>query len=95
MFIVKQKTERSGLDKAIDNVLSEMQGFTVDSDEYAKMTDQLVKLYAIKNAECSERVSRDTLLIVAGNIFGIALIIGYERSNILTSKALNFLVKLR
>jgi hypothetical protein len=95
MFYLKSKTEKSGLDKAIDEIFSEMQGFTADAEEYSKMTLQLERLYALKQIDCPNRVSPDTLTIVIGNIVGIVLIIGYERSNILTSKALNLLFKLR
>ena len=94
MQIRKSKPEKSGLDLAIDNILSEMQGFTADADEYDKMTVQLERLYKLKEIDRPERVSRDTMAVVFGHIFGIAMIVGYERTNILTSKALTFMLKL-
>ena len=39
------------------------------------------------------RVSPDTMAIVAGNLLGIALIVGHERMNVVTSKALGFVLK--
>jgi septal ring factor EnvC (AmiA/AmiB activator) len=42
-----------------------------------------------------DRLSKDTLAIVAGNIAGIMLIIGYERVNVIASKALAFVMKSR
>jgi len=42
-----------------------------------------------------DRVSKDTLAIIGANIAGIVLILGYERLNIITSKALGFANKLR
>jgi len=122
-------SELSGLEEAINGVLSEMAGERSDSDEYKKMVDQLVKLYKmqeiendfylkkleedrvqlasnaetmhkayehelkVKEFEKSRRVSPDTLAIVAANIVGILLIIGYERANVVTSKALGFILK--
>lgn len=84
-------TEKSGLDQAIEKVLHEMKSFSSEDDEYAKMVDQLEKLYALKDTEKPDRVSRDTLAIIAANLIGIVLIVGYESKNIVTSKALNFL----
>lgn len=95
MFYKKNPTEMSGLDRAIDNVLFEMRGYTAESDEYTTMVDQLTKLYALKEHENPCRVSPDTLAIVVGNIIGIVLIVGHERAHIVTSKALNFVLKLR
>lgn len=122
-------SELSGLEEAINGVLSEMAGYSSDSDEYKKMVDQLVKLYKLqeiendfylkkleeervqlasnaermqaalehelkeKEFEKSRRVSPDTLAIIAANVVGILLIIGYERANVVTSKALGFILK--
>lgn len=41
------------------------------------------------------RVSPDTLILVAGNLIGIVIILGYEKANIITSRAMNFVMKLR
>jgi hypothetical protein len=95
VFKKKTQIEKSGLDSAIDDVLSEMKGFTADADEYSKMVDQLTKLYSLKACDKPERVSKDTLAVIFGNIVCVVVIVGYERSNIVTSRALNLLIKLR
>lgn len=95
MFTTKRPDEESGLEKAIDEVLREMASRASDSDEYAAMVDQLTKLYKLKEIDIPQRVSPDTLAIVIGNLAGIILIVGYERANVVTSKALSFLLKLR
>jgi hypothetical protein len=92
---IRKAPEPSGLDLAIAEVLREMQGFTADADEYAKMVDQLTKLYAMKTTDCPNRLSKDTLAIVIGNVLGIVVIVGFERTNILTSKAIHLLFRLR
>lgn len=89
----KKQKNPTGLESAIAEVLSEMQGFTSDSDEYAVMIDQLVKLHAMKEAEKPPKVSKDTVLVVASNLVGIVLILSYEKTNIITTKALQFLLK--
>jgi hypothetical protein len=86
-----QSDETSGLQKAIDHILKEMSSVSTDSEKYAQMADQLVKLYNLKEVDSKRKISRDTLAIVAGNIFGIMWIARYEREHVITSKALQFL----
>lgn len=90
----KTKTP-SGIDIAIEDVLSELKGFTSDTDEYSKMTIQLERLHAMKVAEKPCRVDPNTMVIVAGNVIGIILILKFERINIITSKAMLFVSKLK
>lgn len=91
----KTKTKKTGLEKAIDSVLAEMQGITADQDRFSKMVDQLDKLYKMKSYEKDNRVSLDALVAVAGNFVGIVLILGFERVHVVTSKALGFVLKSR
>lgn len=97
MFNRKKKEELSQLDHAIAGVLSDMEGYDSDSAEYSKQVDQLMKLHSLKEAEKADKktVSPDTLAIVAGNLAGIVIIVGFERANVMTSKAVNFLLRLR
>lgn len=39
------------------------------------------------------RISPDTLAVVAGNLFGIMLILNHEKMNVITSKALAFVLR--
>ena len=92
----KTPDELSGLDEAIDNIFSEMKGFTAETEEYAQMVDQLTKLYQLKPPAREERrISPDALLAVAGNLAGIVAILGFERAHVVTSKALGFVLKSR
>ncbi len=93
-MFTKKMNEPTGLEKAIDSVLSEMEALNSDDAEYAKMVDQLEKLYKIRNNN-TNRVSPDTLAIIAGNIAGILLIIHHEKANVVTSKAMSFVMKLK
>jgi len=93
MFEVRKSANDAGLKKAIETVYSEMAGSESYTEEYSKSVDQLTKLYALK--EPPRRVSPDTLAIVIGNILGIILIVGHERAHIVTSKALQFVLKSR
>lgn len=90
----KTKTP-TGIDIAIENLLSELQGFTADADEYSKMTIQLERLHAMKVAETPCRVDPNTIAVIVGNVIGIVLILKFERMNVITSKAMLFVSKLK
>lgn len=93
MFSFKPPPEKTPLDEAIDKLHSEMSTHRGDTEEYAKMVKQLTKLYSLKEINPPKRVSPDTLLIVLTNLFGIFMIIRHEETNVMTSKAMNFVLK--
>lgn len=95
MFKLKSRTEKTGLETAIDSVLTDMNGFTSDAPEYATMAKHLTKLYKLKEIDKPEHVSYDALASIVGSLLGIVMIISYERTNIFASKAVSFLPKLR
>lgn len=86
---------KSSLKKAIDKLLAEMGKVKADSDEYAQMADQLVKLYNLQEVDSKRRVSLDTLAAVFGNIVVAAMIIDHEREHVVTSKVFTFVQKLK
>lgn len=94
MFTRKPDTNDQLLKDAIDSVLKAMETEEPNTERYAQMADQLVKLYAIKNENRSRRVSPDTLAGIIANLFGIGIIVGYEQKHIITSKALGFIRKI-
>ena len=85
------------IDDVINVLLSEMQGFDAHSDEYVKMVTQLEKLHKMKASEKKPRinVSHDALVAVFGNLAGIGLILNFEKLNVITTKALGFVLKSR
>lgn len=93
MFARKPNPEVEELNRAITDVHSHLDDYPPESKEYAAMADQLVKLYAQKKEIPSKRPSPDALVTVAGNLFGILVIVIYEKHNVFTSKALGFIGK--
>lgn len=82
------------LEENIERLLQDLKGEEPESEKYASMADQLTKLYAIRNETRSRRVSPDTLATIGANLLGIGIIVGHERTHIVTSKALGFIRKL-
>lgn len=95
MFTKKKPEEPCKLDEAIDRLHSEMENINGDSEEYSRLVDQLAKLHKIKHENAPDRVSKDAMVAIAGNLAGIALIISHERLHIITTKALGFVTKSR
>lgn len=101
-MLIDKFDELEKLDEAIDHTLTLMNN-KPEPGEYTTLVDHLTKL--IKNKETllklkqeavsKNRVSKDTLAIIAGNLAGIVLILGHERAHVVASKALGFVMKAR
>lgn len=91
----QKPNNKAALENAIERVLTEMGNETPDSEEYAKMVERLKTLHEMKTTESKPRISPDTALTAAANLLGILMIVGHERTHIVTSKALGFVLKLR
>lgn len=82
------------LEETITQVLEALKGEEPETDKYAQMSTQLERLYTIRNETRSRRVSPDTLATIIANLLGIGIIVGHERTHIVTSKALSFVRKI-
>lgn len=91
----KKPGEPTELDPVIGRLLELMANEDPNTEEYSKMTDQLIKLYKLKAETAPKRVSADTWALIVANLAGIILIIGHERANVITTKALAFVQRLR
>lgn len=94
MFLIKLNfRKKSELEKVIDSILGSMSKLEPDSDEYGKMASNLEKLLKAKSYEKSKVISPDTMLVVIANLIGIVLILKHENVDIITSKALSFVLR--
>ena len=93
-MLIKSPTEVQ-LDAEIRAALRELKDLDKKSEEYGTLVDRIAKLHKLKVEEHPKRISPDTALIVAANIFGILLITRYEGEGVITSKALGFIMKPR
>lgn len=93
----RQNPEPSALQKTINELHAELETVNGDSEEYSRMADQLTKLYKIQNENerSKDKFSKDTLVLAATNLIGIATIVSYEHSHVISSKALSFVFKPR
>lgn len=89
------KSEKTPLDQEIDRLFAELASEDPGSDTYSQINDQLVKLYKLQEVHSTKRLSADTVATICAHLTGIAVIVGYERAHVISSKAVGFLTKLR
>jgi len=85
------KEAKELIKKARDAVIKEMTKSGVTPDEWALCKEKYDKLDEMLRHRL--KISPDTLLVVAGNLLGILLILNYEKADIITSKAMNFVLR--
>lgn len=86
-------TTKTDLEKSIDTALLRADAYDPSTEEFARSVDQISKLHKMKEAERPSSLSQDTLVLCLTNIAGIIMIIKHEQFNVITSKALGFVVK--
>lgn len=77
------------------NALRVLKAHTVNTEDYSKTLETIIKLRGLSKEEKSTGVSKDTLVLVGANLLGILMIIKHENVNVITSKALNMVMKPR
>jgi hypothetical protein len=101
VFTIGQKKteEPTDLEKAITELIARMRDTDPIDEDYSKMTAHLKTLMEARalEAECKKdnRISADQLGAIVAHLIGIGMILGFEKSNVLTSKALGFVTRPR
>jgi hypothetical protein len=96
VFFLKKTPDQTQLDEAIDDLYSDLKGRDAHSKEYGVVAEQLKKLTELKaSLTAKSKVDANTVALIAANLIGIILILHYEKVNVVTSKALSFVGKLR
>lgn len=85
----------SKLETEIISALDELESHKKTSEEYGVVVDRIAKLQKLKAEQALKPPSLDTVLIVGANLFGILWLTRYERENVISSKALGFVMKPR
>lgn len=94
MKIFTKNDKKDALDLEIKKVSDRLAELSADSEEYTKLLNVLDGLYKTKSGcEKPNRISPDTLAVVLGNLIGIVIILKHEEINVITSKALGFVLK--
>ena len=81
------------LEEEIEVVLDHIKDLKPGTEDYAAALNNLEALYKIRNVKMEIRVKPETVLMVAGNLLGIVLILNHEKANVISTKALGFIMK--
>jgi hypothetical protein len=93
--MLNRKKPPTLLENVMDNAVDALNDHNPKSDEYGVILDRVLKLHTMRqDEESATKVSPETKATIAANLIGIAMILNFERANIVTSKALTFIPKL-
>lgn len=87
--------EKSLLEQETERVLRILNGQEIGSQEYVKTMKALTDLHKMREEETPKPVSRDTLAIVGANLLGILMVIRYENVNVIVSRAMSMILRLK
>jgi hypothetical protein len=96
VFATHRKPQPHPLDEVIDDLLAALKGFDEDTETYGEAVKQLKTLMDLRARDRGDRepVSRGQMLAVGANVLGILAILGFEKTNVITTKALGFVPKI-
>lgn len=94
-MFAKKKTK---LDKLIDNTIDSMELALSESND-EKVQELLVLLNDMTmvkdKIESKTKISPDTKAVVGANLLGILMVLNHERANVIASKAMSLLTKMK
>lgn len=94
MFNLKfKKTEPSDLENEIARLFKILKECVPGTARYNEVSDQIAKLYKLKEVDSKSGVSKDAMVGAATNLAGILLVLHYEQLHVITSKAALGMVK--
>lgn len=81
--------------RTLEEALRDLRTHEPDSEEYATILDRVVKLHKLKEESKPSRVNPDTWVLAGTNLLGIIMILKHEQLNVITSKAMSFIIRPR
>lgn len=86
------KKQKSRIELEIEKLEEQLQSSNVGSEEYGNLLTALERLNKLKETKF-KGIDPNTMLLVGGNILGIVIILGYEKTGVIASKAMSFIGK--
>ena len=83
------------LEQEFVRILSVLPIHQADSQQYSDLMKSAERIHEMMDITKPPSVSRETLVTIGANLLGILLIIKHEDVNVITSKALGFVIRVR
>lgn len=93
MFDKSKREESDKLDKVVDKLMNNLLEYNPEDKEFIDAMNHLDRITQMRAKDRPNRVSRDTMAIVIGNLLGILVIVAYEQKHVMTSKGLGQILK--
>lgn len=93
MFNKFRKTEETPLEEEIARLTNSLSMVDPTEEEYATIKQHLQDLHALSQKEKRKKISGDAMVAAAASIGGILIMVAYEHSHVISSKATNFIHK--
>lgn len=82
-----KRTKKSEINEPIAQVLERMAVADPEEPEYEKLCSRLETLVKLRDGEKRNWMNNPATITVIGNLLVTAMVIGYEKHNVMTSKA--------
>lgn len=89
----KLKKKKTDVDLALETAYANLRDCYITDDDYAVILDRISKLHELKASSSPKPVSKDTLVLTGAQIAAVVIIVAYEHTHVITSKALGFVPK--
>lgn len=83
----------TAMDEEIERLVNQLKCMSPVEDDYAKVADNLKVLCEAREKKNDRVISTEMLVGVAANIVGLLVILNFEKTGVITSKAISFLWK--
>lgn len=94
--MLSRKKDPTPLESVTLKAIEALNDHSPKSDEYGVILDRVETLHAMHSAEqANASIPAETKATIAANLIGIAMILHFERANVVTSKALGFILRAR
>lgn len=95
MKLFTKTKRRIELDKEIDECIACLKSMVPESEQYRTAVENIKKLEELKSCSKMEKPSSDMILYTASTLVGILVILNFEKADVITSKAMQYLPKWR
>lgn len=95
MFEKEVSKSQRLIENELERSLTALRSEIIFNEDYTKTLSIVERLHDMMDKEKPNVVSKDTMLMVASNLVGIFMIIKHEHVNVITSKALGFVLRPR
>jgi hypothetical protein len=90
--IFKTKSQRA-LDAEIERLIKVLDTLPANGEDYVKVSDNLKVLCAAREMKDPGGISMETVVSIGANLIGLLLVLNFERTGVITSKAFSWIWK--